>query len=127
SFGNDTAAPKQEDSGSAHARHDDEGGAGNIGEGMTSGQRAASSGDGSGQDSGEASGDQASNGGVAHGIGADPDTLFGPSSAPKIGGQGFEISIDARSESKGPKAAGNGYLPPKVRTPLNAEQHPDEP
>ena len=40
---------------------------------------------------------------------------------------------DSRSPSmrvprlKGPKAAGHAYLPPKVRTPLNASQHPDEP
>ena len=33
----------------------------------------------------------------------------------------------ARSEDKGPKAAGHAYLPPKVRTPLNSSQHPDEP
>jgi hypothetical protein len=75
----------------------------------------------------QASSDQSSNGGSAHGIGADPDTLFGPTSDPKLGGNGFEIAIDARSEIRGPKAAGHAYLPPKVRTPLNANQHPDEP
>ena len=73
------------------------------------------------------SSDSSSNGGSAHGIGADPDTLFGYAADPKMGGQGFEISIDARSETKGPKAAGHAYLPPKVRTPLNSTQHPDEP
>ncbi len=75
----------------------------------------------------QVSSDSSSNGGSAHGIGADPDTLFGATADPKMGGQGFEISIDARSETKGPKAAGHAYLPPKVRTPLNATQHPDEP
>jgi len=75
----------------------------------------------------QVSSDSNSNGGSAHGIGADPDTLFGNAADPKMGGQGFEISIDARSETKGPKAAGHAYLPPKVRTPLNATQHPDEP
>ena len=75
----------------------------------------------------QANGDQSSNGGFAHGIGADPDTLFGNPSDPKMGGQGFEISIDARSDSKGPEAAGHAYLPPKVRTPLATNQHPDEP
>ena len=73
------------------------------------------------------SSESSSNGGSAHGIGADPDTLFGNPADPKLGGQGFEISIDARSENKGPKAAGHAYLPPKVRTPLNSSQHPDEP
>ncbi len=75
----------------------------------------------------QVSSDSSSNGGSAHGIGADPDTLFGTATDPKLGGQGFEISIDARSENKGPKAAGHAYLPPKVRTPLNSSQHPDEP
>jgi len=75
----------------------------------------------------QVSSDSSSNGGSAHGIGADPDTLFGSPSDPKLGGQGFEISIDARSEIKGPQASGHAYLPPKVRTPLNSTQHPDEP
>lgn len=90
-------------------------------------QRANPSDSSSDKSSDQASNDQSSNGGSAHGIGADPDTLFGPIADPKLGGQGFEISIDARSETKGPKAAGHAYLPPKVRTPLNANQHPDEP
>jgi hypothetical protein len=71
--------------------------------------------------------EQGNSGSSSHGVGTDPDTLFGPTSDPKLGGQGFEISIDARSETKGPKASGHAYLPPKVRTPLNASQHPDEP
>jgi hypothetical protein len=75
----------------------------------------------------QVSSDSSSNGGSAHGIGADPDTLFGSPADPKMGGQGFEISIDARSEIKGPQASGHAYLPPKVRTPLNSTQHPDEP
>jgi len=75
----------------------------------------------------QANPDQSSNGGFAHGIGADPDTLFGAPSDPKMAGQGFEISIDARSEVKGPEAAGHAYLPPKVRTSLASNQHPDEP
>ena len=75
----------------------------------------------------QTSSDSSSNGGSAHGVGADPDTLFGPTTDPRLGGQGFEISIDARSETKGPKAAGHAYMPPKVRTPLNSSQHPDEP
>ena len=75
----------------------------------------------------QANNDSSSNGGSSHGIGADPDTLFGTAADPKLGGQGFEISIDARTEQQGPKAAGHAYLPPKVRTPLSSNQHPDEP
>ena len=75
----------------------------------------------------QANSDSSSNGGFAHGIGADPDTLFGAVADPKMGGQGFEISIDARSDAKGPEAAGHAYLPPKVRTSLATNQHPDEP
>lgn len=75
----------------------------------------------------QSSNDQGSGSGASHGIGADPDTLFGSPAAPKLGSQGFEISIDARAMNHGAKGAGHAYLPPKVRTPLNADQHPDEP
>ncbi len=90
-------------------------------------QRANRSDQSADKSSDQSNSEQASNGSSAHGVGADPDTLFGPTADPKLGGQGFEISIDARSETRGPKAAGHAYLPPKVRTPLNPSQHPDEP
>ena len=72
-------------------------------------------------------GDQGSNGGSAHGIGADPDSLFGTPAQSKLGNEGFEIAIEARPLDKGPKGAGHAYEPPKVRTPLSAVQQPDEP
>jgi hypothetical protein len=101
---------------------------GGSGEDTSTPDKRANAGDqSSDKSSDQTSSDSSSNGGSAHGIGADPDTLFGSVADPKLGGQGFEISIDARSESKGPKAAGHAYLPPKVRTPLNSSQHPDEP
>lgn len=101
---------------------------GSGGNDTTTPEQRANATDRSGEKSSDQmSSDQSNNGGSAHGIGADPDTLFGATADPKIGGQGFEISIDARSETKGPKAAGHAYLPPKVRTPLNKSQHPDEP
>ncbi len=90
-------------------------------------QRANQSDNSSDKSADQVSSDSSSNGGSAHGIGADPDTLFGSPADPKLGGQGFEIAIDARSETKGPQASGHAYLPPKVRTPLNSSQHPDEP
>ncbi|HUY28719.1 MAG TPA: hypothetical protein VMV27_15015 [Candidatus Binataceae bacterium] len=72
-------------------------------------------------------GDQISNGGASHGIGADPDSLFGAPSNPTMGTEGFEISIEARPMEHGAKGSGQGYLPPKVRTPLSPAQRPDEP
>ena len=72
-------------------------------------------------------GDQGSNGGAAHGIGADPDSLFGSPAQAKLGSEGFEIAIEARPLDKGPKGAGHAYEPPKVRTTLSANQEPDEP
>jgi len=90
-------------------------------------QRANQTDNGSDKSDDQANNDASSNGGSSHGIGADPDTLFGSAVDPKLGGQGFEIAIDARSEQQGPKAAGHAYLPPKVRTPLSSNQHPDEP
>jgi hypothetical protein len=68
-----------------------------------------------------------SNGGEGHGIGADPDSLFGAPAASKLGTEGFEIAIEARPIDHGAKGAGHAYVPPKVRTPLNVNQQPDEP
>jgi hypothetical protein len=93
----------------------------------TPGQRADPSDNQSDKSADQVNSDSSSNGGSSHGVGADPDTLFGSAADAKLSGQGFEISIDARSELKGPKAAGHAYLPPKVRTPLASNQHPDEP
>jgi len=73
------------------------------------------------------SGENGSNGGEAHGIGADPDSLFGAPADSKLGTEGFEIAIEARPIDHGAKGAGHAYVPPKVRTPLNSNQEPDEP
>jgi hypothetical protein len=73
------------------------------------------------------SGENSSNGGEAHGIGADPDSLFGAPAPSKLGSEGFEISIEARPVDHGAKGAGHAYVPPKVRTPLSVNQAPDEP
>jgi hypothetical protein len=73
------------------------------------------------------SGENSSNGGEAHGIGADPDSLFGAPAPSKLGNEGFEISIEARPVDHGAKGAGRAYVPPKVRTPLSVDQEPDEP
>ena len=72
-------------------------------------------------------GENGSNGGEGHGIGADPDSLFGAPAASKLGTEGFEIAIEARPIDHGAKGAGHAYVPPKVRTPLNLNQQPDEP
>jgi hypothetical protein len=72
-------------------------------------------------------GEQSNNGGSFHGVGADPDSLFGEASKSKMSAEGFEIAIEARQLDRGPKGAGQTYLPPKVHTPLNAHQQPDEP
>jgi hypothetical protein len=73
------------------------------------------------------SGENSSNGGEAHGIGADPDSLFGAPATSKLGNEGFEIAIEARPIDHGAKGAGHAYVPPKVRTPLSMSQEPDEP
>lgn len=96
-------------------------------ESSTPEQRANPSDNSSDKSEDQVNSDSSTNGGSSHGVGADPDTLFGSPTDPKLGSQGFEISIDARSEIKGPKAAGHAYLPPKVRTALSTNQHPDEP
>ena len=80
-----------------------------------------------GPDDQVARGEQSYNGGSVHGIGADPDSLFGEASKSKMSAEGFEIAIEARQVDQGAKGAGQAYLPPKVHTPLNAHQEPDEP
>ncbi len=79
------------------------------------------------QDDDQLRGEQSSNGGSMHGIGADPDSLFGEASKTRMSTEGFEIAIEARAVDHGAKGAGQAYLPPKVHTPLNARQQPDEP
>jgi hypothetical protein len=78
-------------------------------------------------DDAQQSGDSGTSGGVAHGIGADPESLFGAPATAKLGTEGFEIAIEARPIEHGATGAGHAYTPPKVRTPLSAEQAPDEP
>ncbi|HEY6421194.1 MAG TPA: hypothetical protein VIX59_19525 [Candidatus Binataceae bacterium] len=75
----------------------------------------------------QGNGDRGSNGGPSHGVGTDPDSLFGSAINSKLGNEGFEIAIEARPMDKGTKGAGHAYIPPKVRTPLNPSQAPDEP
>jgi hypothetical protein len=95
-------------------------GLGNEGSGDDGSSRNA---DGSGDSQGEHSG----SGGIARGLGAEPETLFGRRETTKLGGEGFEIAIEARPMDAGARGAGRSFLPPKVRTPLNPTQHPDEP
>lgn len=83
--------------------------------------------DGSAARSVEQGGENSSNGGESHGIGADPDSLFGAPVPSKLGSEGFEIAIEARPVDHGAKGAGHAYVPPKVRTPLSTNQEPDEP
>jgi hypothetical protein len=83
--------------------------------------------DSAGDRSIQQSGENSSNGGEAHGIGADPDSLFGAPATSKLGSEGFEIAIEARPVDHGAKSAGHAYVPPKVRTPLSLNQEPDEP
>jgi hypothetical protein len=73
------------------------------------------------------SGENGSNGGAAHGTGADPDSLFGAPAPSKLGTEGFEIAIEARPVDHGAKGAGHAYVAPKVRAPLSLNQEPDEP
>ncbi len=71
--------------------------------------------------------DQGGGTGSSHGSGTDADSLFGQRTEPNLSGRGFQIAIEARPMANGPKSQGHPYLPPKVSTPINSEQHPDEP
>ena len=56
-----------------------------------------------------------------------PTACSAPPRTSKLGTEGFEIAIEARPIDHGAKGAGHAYVPPKVRTPLNSNQEPDEP
>jgi hypothetical protein len=77
--------------------------------------------------SNQASTGRSASGGPSHGVGADAEGLFGDAMSSKMSSEGFEISIQARPMEHGSKGAGEAYLPPKVSTPLNSSQRPDEP
>ncbi len=94
---------------------------------QTSGNGAEQNNESNGGQSASARSERSSIGGSAHGIGADPDSLFGAPLNSKLGNEGFEISIAARPMDKGSKGAGRAYVPPRVRTPLSTSQVPDEP
>ncbi|MFZ1889253.1 MAG: hypothetical protein WAU33_14570 [Candidatus Binataceae bacterium] len=78
-------------------------------------------------DTSDQRGNLGSSGGPSHGIGADPDSLFGAATKSSMSTEGFEISIEARAMAHGAKGSGEAYLPPKVRTPLSPVQQADEP
>ncbi len=65
--------------------------------------------------------------GETAGSGTDPDNLMGPPDAPSHKNDNFEIMIDARLSDRSPISSVQPYVPPKVKTALNAYQHPDEP
>jgi hypothetical protein len=65
--------------------------------------------------------------GSAHGSGSDPSSLFGAPSPPLLGADSFKIAIDADPSNEASGPGSPGYLPPRVRAPLNPVQYPDEP
>jgi hypothetical protein len=103
------------------------GGTGEAGVESNSGQDNPNKDDSPADRSIQKSGENSSNGGEAHGVGADPDSLFGAPAPSKLGTEGFEIAIEARPVDHGAKGAGHAYIPPKVRTPLSPNQEQDEP
>lgn len=68
-----------------------------------------------------------SGGGASHGVGADPEHLFGPPMRQPLGSDSFKIAIDAEPSDEASVSGSPAYVPPKVRVPLNPRQLPDEP
>jgi hypothetical protein len=66
-------------------------------------------------------------GGSSHGAGADPSHLFGPPGSRPVGSDNFKITIDAQPSDESSSPGATGYIPPKIRVPLNPQQYPDEP
>lgn len=65
--------------------------------------------------------------GSDHGSGSDPSSLFGQPSAQELGSDNFKIAIDAEPSTEASGPGSPGYLPPRVRIPINPSQYPDEP
>jgi hypothetical protein len=122
----DLELPKEDDSRQPNSEPSP-GGTGEAGVESDAGKDNPNKNDSASERSIQQSGENSSNGGEAHGIGADPDSLFGAPAASKLGNEGFEIAIEARPLDRGAKGAGHAYVPPKVRTPLSLDQEPDEP
>ena len=122
----DLELPKEDDSRQPNSEPSP-GGTGSAGVESDAGKDNPNKDDSASERSIQQSGENSSNGGEAHGIGADPDSLFGAPAASKLGNEGFEIAIEARPLDRGAKGAGHAYVPPKVRTPLSLDQEPDEP
>jgi len=118
--------PREDDSRQPNSQPSS-GGTGEAGVESNSGQNDPNKDDSATDRSIQQSGENSSNGGESHGIGADPDSLFGAPAPSKLGSEGFEIAIEARPVDHGAKGAGHAYVPPKVRTPLSLNQEPDEP
>jgi len=118
--------PREDDSRQPNSQPSS-GGTGEAGVESNSGQNDPNKDDSATDRSIQQSGENSSNGGESHGIGADPDSLFGAPAPSKLGSEGFEIAIEARPVDHGAKGAGHAYVPPKVRAPLSLNQEPDEP
>lgn len=92
------------------------------------GQSGSDSGQPSPSDLGPASSGGTGNGnGVSHGSGSDPEHLFGPPASQPFGSDSFKITIDAQPSDESSTPGAPAYIPPKVRAPLNDQQHDDEP
>jgi hypothetical protein len=92
------------------------------------GQLGSDSGQASPNDLGPASPGATGNGdGLSHGSGSDPEHLFGPPSSQPLGSDSFKITIDAQPSDESSTPGAPAYIPPKVRVPLNDQQHDDEP
>jgi uncharacterized membrane protein len=65
--------------------------------------------------------------GSIHGAGSDPQGLFGPDSGRTLGTDNFKITIEADASDESNRAGAPGYIPPRIRVPLNPSQYPDEP
>jgi hypothetical protein len=98
--------------------------AGHLGD---TGRGEGSNGAHGGEAAEQSGGDEQGGGDASHGAGSDPEHLFGQATDTPLAAESFEVMINARPAQRGSSPGSRSYLPPKVRTSLNARQHPDEP
>lgn len=71
--------------------------------------------------------DANASGGLNHGSGSDPASLYGPASAQPLGSDSFKIAIEAEPADESSSRGSPTYVPPRIRVPLNSLQYPDQP
>ena len=65
--------------------------------------------------------------GAGHGLGSDPEHLFGQAEAPASASRTFKVTMQGNMSSSQVQGGGEPYRPPRANVALNPHQEPDQP